>query len=379
VVRKLRKAGFSSSEIGVIAPYAAQVRCLKKMMGSYSEIEISSVDGFQGREKEAIVFTATRSNQGGSVGFLRDWRRVNVMLTRARRCLVVVGCIETLSGEQSTWAHWIHWARSMGVIVGDSRKAEYDKKLVQSYGLTRLTNESKRMGSAMGSGVGVSTINGSYSTFITNIPPIPVSSNAGGWTTIPTNESIDGGRFGVLSESKQKNQGRVEVRDPVLTAKGVVGVQGGGNMLYKRDKGQVGNMNEGGYKRRFNEKRKRKRSPSDSRSPPNRGRNRGRRYHNRDRDRWRRPRKSERKRRDYDSDSQSDGVNGMDNGKKDRKKSNKYRGRSRGRRRSYSSDSERKSDDFRRERSLSRNRGRGRDRWRGRSRSSSRSNGRRRR
>jgi superfamily I DNA and/or RNA helicase len=59
-------------------------------------LEIDSVDGFQGREKEAVVLSLVRSNLEGEVGFLADVRRMNVALTRARRKLLIVGDSATL-------------------------------------------------------------------------------------------------------------------------------------------------------------------------------------------------------------------------------------------------------------------------------------------
>jgi regulator of nonsense transcripts 1 len=83
---------------------------------AWQDLEIRSVDGFQGREKEVIVFSAVRSNAAGRVGFLADARRLNVALTRARRGLVVVGDSDTVSRD-GTWAAWLAWARRKGVVV----------------------------------------------------------------------------------------------------------------------------------------------------------------------------------------------------------------------------------------------------------------------
>jgi len=95
-VRALLGAGVSAEAIAVIAPYAAQVRLLREKL-QIPGLEIDSVDGFQGREKEAVVLTMVRSNLQGEVGFLADIRRMNVALTRARRKLLVIGDSATLA------------------------------------------------------------------------------------------------------------------------------------------------------------------------------------------------------------------------------------------------------------------------------------------
>ena len=89
--------GVASEDIAVISPYSAQVKLLREKIKH--EIEIDSVDGFQGREKEAIVVSLVRSNRDGDVGFLADTRRMNVALTRARRKLIVIGDSATITAH----------------------------------------------------------------------------------------------------------------------------------------------------------------------------------------------------------------------------------------------------------------------------------------
>ena len=122
-------------EIGVVTPYSAQVRAIKRLLnGNKPEIrsrfdapadpntiqalEVCSVDGFQGREKEVIVFCCTRANPNGNVGFLADPRRVNVMLTRARRGLIIIGNLGTLRRDPEVWGPWLQWAGDNGLICG---------------------------------------------------------------------------------------------------------------------------------------------------------------------------------------------------------------------------------------------------------------------
>lgn len=97
-VRQLQPLGLSTRDIAVIAPYAAQVRWLRDQWGM-DDLEIDTVDGFQGREKEAVVISCVRSNSDNEIGFLSDTRRMNVALTRARRKLIVVGDSGTLGGH----------------------------------------------------------------------------------------------------------------------------------------------------------------------------------------------------------------------------------------------------------------------------------------
>lgn len=111
-VRQLFHAGVRPADIAVIAPYAAQVRLLRETIRIPS-IEVDTVDGFQGREKEAVVISLVRSNEEGEIGFLADTRRTNVALTRARRKLVVVGDSATLGGHEF-YASLLEYFESIG-------------------------------------------------------------------------------------------------------------------------------------------------------------------------------------------------------------------------------------------------------------------------
>lgn len=100
-VRRLLSRGLAPTEVAVIAAYDAEVRRLRTLLAAEraAGLEIATVDGFQGREKEAIVLDTVRSNPDGELGFLTDTRRMNVALTRARRFLLVVGDSATLGAH----------------------------------------------------------------------------------------------------------------------------------------------------------------------------------------------------------------------------------------------------------------------------------------
>lgn len=99
-VQTLLDCGVKPADIAVIAPYAAQVRLLRAHFqdneAAGKKLEVDTVDGFQGREKEVVVITLVRSNAENEIGFLADRRRMNVALTRAKRKLIVIGDSATL-------------------------------------------------------------------------------------------------------------------------------------------------------------------------------------------------------------------------------------------------------------------------------------------
>ncbi|XP_039115419.1 DNA-binding protein SMUBP-2 isoform X1 [Dioscorea cayenensis subsp. rotundata] len=100
--KRLVESGLHATNIGIITPYAAQVVLLKTLRskeGKLKELEISTVDGFQGREKEAIVISMVRSNSKKEVGFLTDHRRMNVAVTRARRQCCIICDTDTVSHD----------------------------------------------------------------------------------------------------------------------------------------------------------------------------------------------------------------------------------------------------------------------------------------
>lgn len=86
----------NKESIGIISPYREQVNRLRSTLGNNKRVRCSTVDGFQGQEKDAIILSLVRSNQEGKIGFLMDFRRMNVALTRARKKLIVIGDSSTI-------------------------------------------------------------------------------------------------------------------------------------------------------------------------------------------------------------------------------------------------------------------------------------------
>ncbi|SZF03089.1 unnamed protein product [Blumeria hordei] len=94
-------SGVKAEDIAVITPYNAQLTLLSHgLKDKFPGLELGSIDGFQGREKQAVVVSLVRSNPEREVGFLGEKRRLNVAMTRARRSLTVIGDSETLRSNE---------------------------------------------------------------------------------------------------------------------------------------------------------------------------------------------------------------------------------------------------------------------------------------
>jgi superfamily I DNA and/or RNA helicase len=148
----------TGADIGVIAPYAAQVSLLRRLLGrdaGYADrfaatlgphratqttrVEVSTVDGFEGREKEVIIFSTVRNNPGGQLGFLADRRRLNVGLTRAKRGLFIVGSLQTLrAGRVSRQVVGDDLAASGGELQGVEAWRRYAEFLTRQQAVVRL-------------------------------------------------------------------------------------------------------------------------------------------------------------------------------------------------------------------------------------------------
>jgi regulator of nonsense transcripts 1 len=84
-------------KITVLSPYTKQIHALRHRLPS--SVSCSTVDSFQGRESDIVIFSAVRSNAEGDIGFLDDARRLNVMWTRARLALIIIGDRQTMNGN----------------------------------------------------------------------------------------------------------------------------------------------------------------------------------------------------------------------------------------------------------------------------------------
>ncbi|XP_074602131.1 DNA-binding protein SMUBP-2-like [Brevipalpus obovatus] len=111
--------GIPAKSIGVIAPYKLQVKQIKNLLYKQRDVEIMTVDGFQGREKEVIVLSLVRSNPQGNLGFLQNLKRMNVALTRAKKHLAVVCDSSTIRRRKHLASLIFYLQRNAGIMYSD--------------------------------------------------------------------------------------------------------------------------------------------------------------------------------------------------------------------------------------------------------------------
>eukprot|EP00928_Gymnodinium_smaydae_P020797 TRINITY_DN18040_c0_g3_i1.p1 TRINITY_DN18040_c0_g3~~TRINITY_DN18040_c0_g3_i1.p1 ORF type:complete len:724 (+),score=90.03 TRINITY_DN18040_c0_g3_i1:90-2261(+) len=109
-------------DIGIISPYTAQISEIKRELekvgaqrhsSAYQRVEVKTVDGYQGREKEVIILSCVRTK---NLGFLVDYRRLNVAITRAKRGLIIIGCSELLR-QDDTWRSYLNFIEKEGMAL----------------------------------------------------------------------------------------------------------------------------------------------------------------------------------------------------------------------------------------------------------------------
>jgi ATP-dependent RNA/DNA helicase IGHMBP2 len=97
VMKLLETESLDPLKTAFISPYAGQVAAAKELLPK--QMRISTIDSFQGQEKEIIILSLVRSNDDGDIGFLKDYRRMNVAITRAKEQLFVIGDSATIGGD----------------------------------------------------------------------------------------------------------------------------------------------------------------------------------------------------------------------------------------------------------------------------------------
>jgi superfamily I DNA and/or RNA helicase len=115
----LQQLSIAQQSIAVLTPYSRQAELLEGILSGFKGVEVSSIDGFQGRESDIVIFDTMGCNTHHEIGFLKDMRRVNVALTSARAAvIVVVGDRDTLTKGTADLESTRIWKRLLGKLVG---------------------------------------------------------------------------------------------------------------------------------------------------------------------------------------------------------------------------------------------------------------------
>ncbi|KAI3689592.1 hypothetical protein L2E82_47554 [Cichorium intybus] len=228
IVTTFLKSGVVPSQIGVITPYEGQRAYIVNYMSRngalrqqlYKDIEVASVDSFQGREKDYIILSCVRSNEHQGIGFLNDPRRLNVALTRARYGIVILGNPKVLS-KQPLWNGLLtHYKEHECLVEGPlnnlkqsmvqfqkPKKIYNDRRFFFGGGPGIVPNDSltnpgadKRNGRSRGSFMPSGLPNGTHKPGlhypISRVPPMPPYSGPQPYA-IPTRGAIHGPVGGV--------------------------------------------------------------------------------------------------------------------------------------------------------------------------------------
>jgi hypothetical protein len=150
IVTLMLKAGVVPEQIGVVTPYEGQRSYVVSHMQKngpmrselYKEIEVASVDSFQGREKDYIIVSCVRSNTQQGIGFLRDPRRLNVALTRARYGVIIVGNARLLAKNPLWYALLTHFQQRNCIVEGPLNNLQVS---MISLSKPRISSNDKRL------------------------------------------------------------------------------------------------------------------------------------------------------------------------------------------------------------------------------------------
>jgi len=131
-----------------MTPYVAQKMLIEKELSreleeeDFINLHISSIDAFQGREKDFIIVSNVRSNPYDNIGFLSDYKRLNASITRAKYGMIVIGNINCLSNKSHIWWEFIKYYSDKGLLVEPEKKEKldnYDK--IINYNINKLNKK----------------------------------------------------------------------------------------------------------------------------------------------------------------------------------------------------------------------------------------------
>lgn len=120
----------------MISPYSSQVAAICEKIGKRYErndgfsVKVRTVDGFQGGEEDVIIVSTVRSNAGGFIGLVSDPNRTNVTLTRARKCLWILGNGSTLRKSRSVWADLVTNSKARGCYFKIRNRRELESAVL---------------------------------------------------------------------------------------------------------------------------------------------------------------------------------------------------------------------------------------------------------